>query len=461
MTEYVNVFREEAKSLFSAYKNHEQDAVERCAKVFGNKTDLTLMNIQHVIAKEYGFNQWNDIVKAEKWDLAGALNVAQNKKLSSPLKIWYGEGHIYSSVERFGISGPATKDTLDLVNFRDKWGANYSSYIHINNFDVSQADLSGLDVSKATFDEWTIWPDDEKRMPKKFNPHEFLEKRKNPGLGIRELHKMGIDGRGRNVAIIETAVLRPHLEYRDNLADYVDLGLENEDVCNLGWQTAVVAGKNCGVAPKAKVYCYRIDAKYKHQKGPLEENENHFVSLIRAIELICDLHQNLLAEGQNGIDVICIEEFFRTVSDDLQNAIDSAKSLGIFVNYRRKFDSKRPVFENENIECFMYGDVDNPADYVLRSGVRAETVLPILKKTLCMVGFGQTVPCQFTIGSYLFNAAACLSHAWQSGLFVLCRSVKPDLTPEEFMKTGLETGDFRDGIGVIVNPRRLIEALRK
>ncbi|MBO5039165.1 MAG: hypothetical protein J6C85_06920 [Alphaproteobacteria bacterium] len=60
MIEYVDAFREEAKSLFSAYKNNEQGAVTRCAKVFGDKIGLTLMNIQHFIAKEYGIVKTGD-----------------------------------------------------------------------------------------------------------------------------------------------------------------------------------------------------------------------------------------------------------------------------------------------------------------------------------------------------------------------------------------------------------------
>lgn len=47
MIEYVDVFRAEAKSLFQSFKNNDETAVARCAKVFGDKKDLTLMNIQH------------------------------------------------------------------------------------------------------------------------------------------------------------------------------------------------------------------------------------------------------------------------------------------------------------------------------------------------------------------------------------------------------------------------------
>ncbi len=447
MTEYVDVFREEAKSLFSAYKNNEETAVARCAKVFGDRKNLTLMNIQHVIAKEYGFNQWNDILKAEKWDLAGALNMAQNATLSSPLNIWYKDGVLYSSAERYGISGPAVDDdSLDLVNFQEKIYSGYvSSYIHINNKDVSHADLSKLDVSKATFDEWTIWPKDENRMPKNFNPQEFLEKRKNPGLGIRELHKMGIDGRGRNIAIVSAALLRPHLEYRESLVDYVDLSTETDRSPNFGWAAAIVAGKTCGVAPKAKVYCYRVDSKYKNL-------ENCNLQQTEAVKQICSLHKKLLSEGKNGIDVILIP-YISPSDDGLQKAIYDATQLGIFVN-----DIARNAARERAIECTMYGDVENPDDYRLSERTNHNALSD--KEVLCMVGFGQTVPCEYTIGSYLFNTTSDTLKCWQSGLFLLCRSVKPDLTPEEFWRIGLETGDLREGIGTIVNPRRLIATLR-
>ncbi|MCM1322624.1 MAG: hypothetical protein NC218_00370 [Acetobacter sp.] len=447
MIEYVDIFREEAKSLFQSFKNNDETAVARCAKVFGDKKDLTLMNIQHVIAKEYGFNQWKDIIEAQKWDLAGALNKVQNAGLSSPLKIWYGDDNLfYSTAERFGISGSNVGERLDLINFQEKWGNDVSSYIHINNSDVSYADLSKLDVSKATFDEWTIWPEDKAMMPKNFNPREFLAKRKNPGLGIRELHKLNIDGRGRNVAIISNESLRPHLEYRESLADYVDLSTQKEELVSFGWDVAIVAGSTCGVAPKAKVYCYHIDSKYKNHLGNLSQQ-------IEAIERICALHKKLLSEGKNGIDVILIPHMMSS-DDKLRKVIYDATELGIYVN-----DITRDAARERAVECIMYGDVNNPLDYRLHKSTRYRAFQA--KYALCMVGFGQTIPCQYTIGSYLFNTTSDMMKSWQSGLFVLCRSVKPDLTPDEFWQLGIETGDFREGIGTIVNPKRLIEALRR
>jgi hypothetical protein len=73
MQEYIEVFRVEAKSLLKNFRNNDKNAVARCQAIFGDKIDLSLMNMQHVIAKEYGFNDWNELQKAEDWQLAEAL----------------------------------------------------------------------------------------------------------------------------------------------------------------------------------------------------------------------------------------------------------------------------------------------------------------------------------------------------------------------------------------------------
>ncbi len=442
MFDYIDVFRLEAKCFLKDFRNKNKKEVELAAKYFSGKTDLSLMQAQHIVAKEYGFNSWDDLAKAERWDLAAALNIVQNKKLSSPLKIWFSHEELgYSTAERYGIRGPDFREDLDLVNYREKHSWGWSSYIHINNFDVSFADLSGLDVSKATFDDFTIWPKDGAKMPKDFNPKAFLEKRKNPGLGIRKLHQSGIDGRGRNAAIISQSVLRPHLECRDSLADYISLKSDTANAwanANGGWYVALLSGKNCGVAPKAKVYYFAVDSANKD-----------FSQFAEALRKVCQLHKTLKKSGKNGIDVVVLNELFGELSEDMQSAIEQAESLGIFV------DKHLYPSDYTDIECRMDGDVDNPDDYVVHF-VSKRNDKKKNPDTLCFIGYGQTVPCQYTIGSYFFNATSGLGNFWLSGLFMLCRSVKTDLTPEDFFATALETGDYRKGIGVIVNPQRLI-----
>lgn len=84
-----------------------------------------------------------------------------------------------------------------------------------------------------------------------------MEKRKNPGLGIRALHKQGIDGRNRAAAVIDGFLLCDHLEYHDNLKWYerVDSGEPRHGVSG-GELVSALAGKTCGVAPKADIYYF-------------------------------------------------------------------------------------------------------------------------------------------------------------------------------------------------------------
>ena len=86
MQDYLEVFREESKRLLKSLKNDDKDAKKRCFAVFGERDDLSLMNIQHVIAKEYGFETWNDLIKQEPYKLAECLVLSKNKTLSTPFK---------------------------------------------------------------------------------------------------------------------------------------------------------------------------------------------------------------------------------------------------------------------------------------------------------------------------------------------------------------------------------------
>jgi len=51
----------------------------------------------------------------------------------------------------------------------------------------------------------------------------FLEEGKNPGLGIRDLHKRGFTGKGVKVAIIDQKLRLTHIEYKDRIERYIRL----------------------------------------------------------------------------------------------------------------------------------------------------------------------------------------------------------------------------------------------
>lgn len=132
-----------------------------------------------------------------------------------------------------------------------------NKFADLRGQDLSKQDLSiiSADILKtAEFDTTTIWPEKEK-LPADFNPEKLLLDGKNPGLGIKELHRQGIDGRGVVVAIIDQGLDTDHPEYKDSLLDYKTLGNINlEPISMHGPAVAsLLVGKDCGVAPGAKL----------------------------------------------------------------------------------------------------------------------------------------------------------------------------------------------------------------
>lgn len=62
---------------------------------------------------------------------------------------------------------------------------------------IENSDLTGKYnvLIKTSFDTQTKWPPKNK-LPKNFDPQKIIEISKDPGLGIKALHKSGITGKG-------------------------------------------------------------------------------------------------------------------------------------------------------------------------------------------------------------------------------------------------------------------------
>jgi subtilisin family serine protease len=132
----------------------------------------------------------------------------------------------------------------------------------VNEFDdVRSKDLSGLDlsqraglISRLTFNRETVWPERGK-MPPGPSPAEILDAARNPGLGVRDLHRQGITGKGVNVAIVDQPLLGDHPEYHGKIAAYHDVGCDGPPSSMHGPAVAsLLVGENCGTAPGARVY---------------------------------------------------------------------------------------------------------------------------------------------------------------------------------------------------------------
>ena len=201
---------------------------------------------------------------------------------------------------------------------------------HSNKLDISDWDLAAQDnmsevLPLVRFNEDTVWPKGDK-MPKNFNPKKVLERAKNPGLGIRDLHKEGIDGSGISIGVIDQPIYISHPEYAERIVEYKEFGESSIVGSSLGTGTmSILAGKDCGVAPGCSVYYAAVAA---------EKLDVYFYS--EAVKWFVELNKTLEKDKQIKIIVVPV----RLDGDDTpykennglwQEALDNAEKAGIIV----------------------------------------------------------------------------------------------------------------------------------
>jgi len=221
-------------------------------------------------------------------------------------------------MEQFKIENQSENKEKIIAEFEDLRGK-----------DLSREDLSQVStdiLTTAQFDTETIWPNIEK-LPAGFNPEKFLEEGKNPGLGIKELHQQGIDGRGVVVAIIDHKLDIDHPEYRDSLIDCKEYGpAEEEPISMHGPAVAsLLVGKDCGVALGAKLCYYAV---------PSHSGKRDFTYNTKALIDIIENNKNLASDKKVRV-VSCSIGYRVDVSetglDEYAKALQLAKDSGIFV----------------------------------------------------------------------------------------------------------------------------------
>ncbi|MGN6713928.1 S8 family serine peptidase [Anaerocolumna jejuensis] len=178
-------------------------------------------------------------------------------------------------------SSKPKSDTSPASKNKKETGIFLKPYDDIRAFDevkiFKKNEYDAKDIITFTFNKGTVLKGSEKRQA------EIMKNGKNPGLGIRELHKKGITGKGINVAIIDQNLLLHHPEFDGKIAKYYDTGCEqdpNSGSMHAPAVTSILVGNKIGVAPDAKVYfaaapSWKGDSEY-YAKGLywiIEENK--------------------------------------------------------------------------------------------------------------------------------------------------------------------------------------------
>src|SRR3989344_2861528 len=355
--------------------------------------------------------------------------------------------------------------------------------------DLSEENFSNVSIDvlqTIEFDTETIWPEKEK-LPKNFNPEKLLEESKNPGLGIKELHEQGITGQGVVVAIID------HLEYKNSIVSYTEYdGAEKEEISMHGPAvTSLLVGKDCGVAPGAKLV---------YKAAPAGRS---FLSEAQALTDIIEGNKNVPQNEKVRVVSCSIGYMLEKPEPGLNewvNALEKAREAGIFVvdvggnqidipfsgggspENKNDFESYlswlredegneelNKIISEGNIDEILKklrevkkDDLANISDIDLKKKIEAH--LDERKKEIVVPSDYRTMASSWNKeGQYMYNGRGGISWSvpFLAGLFALILQVNPNIKREEISEIINESAVVNEKGLRIVNPKGIIELVKE
>jgi len=352
----------------------------------------------------------------------------------------------------------STPFTLLWINVKGKWidiGQNRQIVLRneddLKKFDpfwgLANVSLAKLDLRNhlqlletLPFDSQTKWPGPDK-LPDGFDPIHLLEDGKNPGLGIKALHKQGVDGRGVGIAIIDQPLLKDHIEYADRIVQYEAIDVQGVPVQMHGPPVSSIAvGKTCGVAPGASLYYFAV---------PMWKREN---------KPYCDIIEKLIKlnadpKTTEKVKVVSIS----TGMFSKQADFDRWKEV------LKKADQNSILVVTCAQDSIHYGmlarisgkDPDDPASY--QSGIYG------VRPGAVLVPTGNRTTASHTgsnVYSYWREAGMSWAAPYLAGVAVLAYQVHPEIEPKKIVDLLKDTA-VQTNVGSIVQPKVFIEAVRK
>ncbi len=334
--------------------------------------------------------------------------------------------------------------------------------------DLTRADLRALNLrnegallrAEANFDSLTVWPIEPWKRPAGFNPAAILEEGKNPGLGLRALHKRGITGKGIAIGIIDQDLLTSHTEYKERLRLYevVD-GFGNPQMH--GAVASIAAGKRVGVAPEADIYYFAIRMDRRKCQNVAE-----------AIGRILDINSTLTED--NRIRIVSTSCSWRPDEpgyEEVDQAVRKAKAEGVFVISSvvdRYYDfsyhglGREPGRDPDDVSSYTPGAwwAKEYSNWYLPGEDSCRLLVPMDSRTVSSE-LGDDVYTFYRVGGWSW----CVPYI--AGVYALALQVDGDLTVDKFAKAAIDTANCvsislngtETRLGPIINPVGLIERL--
>ncbi len=326
------------------------------------------------------------------------------------------------------------KDTEDLKKFDRFWGFSNVSLANLNLRDHLEL------LQTMPFDSRTVWPESS-RLPAEFDPVRVLEQGKNPGLGVRALHRQGIDGRGVGIAIIDQPLLKDHPEYTDRIVSYEAIEVPGVPPQMHGpGVTSIAVGKSCGVAPAANLHYYAIPMWKWNKCQP-------YCDVIEKI-----LKSNKELKPSERIRVVSISTGMFPQWEDFprwEATLKKAEQQGVAV-----LTCSTMAFNYVPMTRAFGEDPEDPNNYLNITGTPGSDFL--------MVPAGnRTTASHEGSGIYTYWTVSGMSWAtpYLAGLAALAFQINPEITPGKIFEWLPQTAVSSEA-GSIVNPRAFIACVQ-
>jgi len=310
------------------------------------------------------------------------------------------------------------------------------------NVDLTRLDLRNQSQSlqSLSFDSRTRWPVSDK-LPTGFQPDLLLETGKNPGLGLGQLHRRGIDGRGIRLAIIDQPLLRDHREYRDGIFHYDNTGLEKmEPQMHASPVASIAVGRTIGVAPAASAAFFAV---------PMWEQDNRvYIDSLKKI-----LAMNAGRPAAEWIRAVSISQgMFPEYPNfkEWQTVLAEAEAAGIFV-----VTCDISILRYGTLQRREGANPDDPHGYV-------RGYYSVDDARLYVPAGNRTIASHHGTAIYVYDRVGGMSWAapYLAGLAALAFQVNPEIKPKRLRELFLETAVPTD-VGPVVSPRAFIARVKK
>ncbi|MBU2531021.1 MAG: S8/S53 family peptidase [Elusimicrobia bacterium] len=353
-----------------------------------------------------------------------------------------GSGNIFGVLERKSCQNSAGKNQNPFKNKNDKSVSR----------DLSGIDLSVVDLSdkiaillNSDFDAFTKWPKD---LPKSFVPSKIFEIGKNPGLGIKELHKANIYGKGVSIAIIDQRIVTGHSAYKERLKFYEEIHYSRlHNLLERGGHgeamISIAAGNISGVAPKSNIYYIATDP------GTMSVFSSSwyvydFKWVAKAVRRVLSINKMLPADEKIRVIVFSFAWPDGSVKgyDELLKALDEAEKEGIFIS--SPLSLKLYGYRIASLDRGSLKDPDFLASYSPSIWFDYFSSSKTDIKTIYAPSDSRTVASFTGEDDYHFLKQGRYSFAlsYVAGVYALAYQEDNKMTPERFLKTAFDTAEL-------------------